>query len=518
MSSFRPCTALSGPRLGDLVSEWQSAKFMILHNTPMDAKFADPATMTCIMADVCIIYASPSKKMVRALDAALSRHWSVWWDDKIAVGDYRAEIERELAQAKCVIAVWCRVSRADEDVVDEAEFVKKRKIPLISVRAEAVDAPLGFGARQRVDLIGWDGDPGDPQIELLIRRIASVIPQRVQLLSRPATTDMGGKNSSLPALFYSVSSHETQLRPDEAVRALALFGARTILVSAYDVAKGDSSVAMIEALERCRSAGSIVLLDSGNYEASRKADRDWSPEYLRRALNITPHDLAFCFDDLESPQELDVIVRRVVDAVERDAKHTNAPMLPIVHAPRSIDGGYASDVLPEVMKMVARELKPPLLAVPERELGSGVLTRAKAVLNIRRSLDELGFYQPLHLLGTGNPITIAVMTAAGADSFDGLEWCRVVADTEDGRLYHFQHYDFFAYQSELAVSSVTREAVSNEGINYAGKVIFHNLDFFAEWMGELRRVVLEGKLDRFLTENLPKGSMRQLERALPEVL
>lgn len=65
---------------------------------------------------------------------------------------------------------------------------------------------------------------------------------------------------------------------------------------------------------------------------------------------------------------------------------------------------------------------------------------------------------------------------------------------------------------------MTREAVSNEGINYAGKVIFHNLDFFAEWMGELRRVVLEGKLDRFLTENLPKGSMRQLERALPEVL
>lgn len=43
-----------------------------------------------------------------------------------------------------------------------------------------------------------------------------------------------------------------------------------------------------------------------------------------------------------------------------------------------------------------------MIAVPERELGDGIVARARAVHEIRRSLDSLGFYQPLHLLGCGN--------------------------------------------------------------------------------------------------------------------
>ncbi|OAN46172.1 toll/interleukin-1 receptor domain-containing protein [Magnetospirillum moscoviense] len=188
------------------------------------------------MADLCIIYASPRRKIVEALDEILSPQWSVWWDDKITEGDYRGEIERQLAQAKCIIPVWCRVSRSDEDVIDEAEFARKRKVPLVPVLIEDVDPPLGFGGRQRVDLIGWNGDPNHPAIELLKKRISSIAPPRPHLLPRPATFEAGSKAAPAPVFFHSVSSHETQLRPDAAVRALSVFGARTILVSAYDTA------------------------------------------------------------------------------------------------------------------------------------------------------------------------------------------------------------------------------------------------------------------------------------------
>lgn len=470
------------------------------------------------MADVCIIYASPRRKIVEALDAILSPQWSVWWDDRIAEGDYRIEIERQLAQAKCVIPVWCRVSRSDEDVIDEAEFARKRQVPLIPVRVDDVDPPLGFGGRQRVDLFGWDGDPNHPAIELLKKRIATVTPARPRLLPRPAVFESGGKVAPAPVFFHSVSSHETQLRPDVAVQALSVFGARTILVSAYDSADERRLSGLADELGRCRDAGAMVLLDSGNYEALRKDDKGWTVDVFHAAIAATPHDLAFCFDEVNPPPDVDLIVRNVVAAVERDAKHTNAPVLPIVHAPRGDDGTYDTGDLPDLMRRIARELTPPLLAIPERELGNGIVERAKTVLAIRRALDELGFRQPLHLLGTGNPLSIAILAAAGADSFDGLEWCRVVADHQNGRMYHFNHYDFFAYQSELAESAVTREAAASDDVNYAGKVIFHNLAFFAEWMKELQERIREGKVDCFLSEKLPKGSMRQFEQALSGIL
>lgn len=470
------------------------------------------------MADLCIIYASPRRKVVQALDAILSLQWSVWWDDKIFEGNYRTEIERELTQAKCVIPVWCRVSRSDQDVIDEAELARKQNIPMVPVRVEDVDPPLGFGGRQWVDLFGWDGTSEHPAIRALKKRIASVTPAHPRLLPRPSTFTAGGKAVPAPVFFHSVSSHETQLRPDVAVRALSVFGAQTILVSAYDAVARKHPTKMVEELGRCRDAGAMILLDSGNYEAFRKNNKRWNADVFHAAMAVTPHDIAFCFDQVRPPRDIDRIARNVVEAVERDSKHTTAPVLPIVHAPRNSDGSFDTDCLPELMRRVARELTPPLLAIPERELGNGIVERARTVLAIRRSLDYLGFRQPLHLLGTGNPVTMAILAAAGADSFDGLEWCRVVADHADGRMYHFHHYDFFAYQSKLADSPVTREAAVSDKVNYAGKAVFHNLAFFAEWVNELQARIGEGKVDRFLSEKLPKGSIRQLEQALPGIL
>ncbi len=159
------------------------------------------------------------------------------------------------------------------------------------------------------------------------------------------------------------------------------------------------------------------------------------------------------------------------------------------------------------------------MAVPERELGNGILDRACAVNKIRRALNELGFYQPLHLLGTGNPLSIAILSAAGADWFDGLEWCRTVADGETALLYHLHQFEFFGWQSELLASPIVQEAVKSETISYQGKVAFHNLDFLSTWMTELRKHLSEGTIERLLTEKLPNGtkSVNLLESAVPGI-
>jgi queuine/archaeosine tRNA-ribosyltransferase len=473
------------------------------------------------LADICIIYAHPSKSVVAKLHALLSERYDVWWDERIHSGPYREKIERQLAQAKCVIPVWCRVSRADPDVIDEAKFSERRTIPLLPVRIEDVEAPLGFGPLQTIDLLGWKGELDHLGVQALMRNIQKVIDAPPPLLLRPNELVVNDHSVASPVFFRSVSSHETPIPPEEAVRALTLFGPDTLLVSAYDMVHQEHADRIVRDLESYRSAGGIVLLDSGNYEAYRKGDYEWNPDLLREAIEVTPYDEAFCFDQLEPPSEIDEAVRAVVSAVERDSAHGRRPVLPIVHAP--LNGATRAakiDLVPELMKRVARELRPALLAIPERELGPGLMERARNVYQIRKQMDTLGFYQPLHLLGTGNPLSIAVFTAVGADSFDGLEWCRTVVDHDKARLYHFQQYDFFAWQSEqYAVSPIVREAVRNDKVGFSGKVVFHNLEFFASWMKELREHLSAGKLDRFLSDKLPGGTrgMKLLETAVPEV-
>lgn len=479
------------------------------------------------MADICIIYAHPSKSIVAKLHALLSEQYDVWWDEKIHSGPYRQEIEKQLTQTKCVIPVWCRVSRDRENVIDEASFAKRRGIPLLPVKIEDVESPLGFDSLHTIDLIGWKGEREHPAIQTLIRNIAKALD------SPPIRLTQIVINNHLidaPVFFRSVSSHETPIAPEEAVRALKLFGPDTLLVSAYDMVHQENADRIVNDLESYRSSGGIVLLDSGNYEAYRKEDHEWNPDLLRKAIEATPYDEAFCFDELKPPSEVDEAVRAVVSAVERDSAHAQRPVLPIIHAPLDAATGIARvDLVPEVMKRVARELRPTLLAVPERELGAGLMERARNVYQIRKQLDTLGFYQPLHLLGTGNPLSIAVFTAVGADCFDGLEWCRTVVDHETGQLYHFQQYDLFAWQSkQYAVSPIVRDAVRSDKVKFSGKVVFHNLEFFASWMKELREHVSEGKLEIFLSDKFPGGprveggkrrkeGMKLLEIAVPEV-
>lgn len=225
------------------------------------------------MADICIIYARPSKPVVAKLHSLLSKLYDTWWDESIHSGPYRQEIERQLAQTKCVIPVWCRVSRADEDVIDEASFAKRRDIPLLPVKIEDVEAPLGFNSLHTLNLVGWKGELDHPAIQTLLQNISKVLDSPPGLLIRPKVLAINDRLTESPVFFRSVSSHETQIPPEEAVRALALFGPSTLLVSAYDIIHQENANRIVKDLENYRSAGGMVLLDSGNYEAYRKKDR-----------------------------------------------------------------------------------------------------------------------------------------------------------------------------------------------------------------------------------------------------
>ena len=121
----------------------------------------------------------------------------------------------------------------------------------------------------------------------------------------------------------------------------------------------------------------------------------------------------------------------------------------------------------------------------------------------------------MHVLGTGNPWSIAVLAAAGADSFDGLEWCRVVVDRQTHRLNHFQHFDFFNHQARLASSPVTAAAAVSDDVGFAGRAGLHNLDYYADLASRLQAYARKDGLETVVTSLLGEANTRQLSGQLP---
>jgi len=477
------------------------------------------------MADIFIAYSSRDRDLVSRLVELLSPQWSVWWDDKI-IGDFSKVIETEMGMAKCLLPIWSSSSRESANVRDELDLALENNLPIIPAKIEHCKAPLGYGAYSTIDLSTWDRSPEHADFLALKRKLASVIPPREK--SQRAIT-LGPSKAQLPSLFLSVSSHETQLVPLEAVKALRLFNVPNILISAYDMIKDRRDKGIIKELRRYQDQGGIVLMDSGNYEASRLDDTSWCIDNFEEVLGSVPHDLVFSFDVMKPSSNREKALKQIINAFQRDKNFTKKPVFPIVHAQlldkkkegeiAEIDkmGGRNLTDLPILIREVAEALNVPMIAVPERELGPGLIARAHTVKRIRDELDKLPFYQALHVLGTGNPWSIAVLAAAGADSFDGLEWCRMAVDRWHHRLNHFQHFDFFKFQADLADSEITRTALTDSKVDFAGKVALHNLDYYAELARLLSDAALKNNFEAFVTGVLGHANTKQLTKEFPEL-
>ncbi|MCC6302179.1 MAG: hypothetical protein IT489_05195 [Gammaproteobacteria bacterium] len=300
---------------------------------------------------------------------------------------------------------------------------------------------------------------------------------------------IGVKSLPLPVYFPSISSVKTALRPQEYLGFLSSLAGLNgqFLVSAFDLASIENSQSAKEALISANQSGVVTLMDSGNYESYWKdAQTDWRQIKFHKILGEFPCDLAFSFDEQRPPSNADDHVALITEHWREDqAAAGSCLVIPIIHAPVS--------ELPALCKAIAVRTDVTMLAVPERRLGNGILERARAVQAIRSALNEVGHYIALHLLGTGNPISITLYSAMGADSFDGLEWCQTVIDHDTGLLYHLSQADFFSGQT----------AWDNAGLSFQARTLAHNLEFFSDWMRRLRNAMNQHQLHEFCRLNLP---------------
>lgn len=464
------------------------------------------------MADIFIAYSSKDETIAKKLHDCLEHQWDVIYDF-YTVGNFTEFIEKEIKGSKCLIAIFSEQSKESPIFRNELLFAQDSGIPILGVKIDESEISLIFRSISYCQFWGWDGDLKYPELNKLRARISKVVsPKSAPLRLKQIIRD----KIPLPILFQSVSSFETQLPTHEAVEALDVFKYPSILISAYDLEKREeyNQKDFIKNIVAYKESGGVILLDSGNYEKCRNNNKYWSRKKFHDLVKSIPYDLMFCFDEYDLKQDIAELAAEIIESVAKDQQQTSVPVLPIVHTRIDDDGEYIFDSLPELVLQVAKSLSPSLVAIPERELGDGLLERIKNIVKIRTLLNSLTYYQPIHILGTGDPIAIPFFIAAGADSFDGLEWCRKVVDRDQHRLHHFHHFDLFAYQAKCADSYVARDAITQDEVKFIAKVIFHNLDFYTDFMSKLRVSTTKGSIRGFITENLPKPIWSELMNKL----
>lgn len=317
------------------------------------------------------------------------------------------------------------------------------------------------------------------------------------MVTRATELSIGARSLPLPVYFPSISSVKTVLRPQDYLQLLSSLGSlnRQFLVSAFDLASVEQPQPSQAALSSAQQVGVVTLMDSGNYESFWKdAQKDWKQADFHKMLADFPCDLAFGFDEQQPPVNVDDHIALIEERWRADqAAAGSCQIIPIIHG--------SDSELPALCATVATKTGITMLAVPERRLGDGVLERARAVKAIRSALNGLGRYVVLHLLGTGNPISITLYSAMGADSFDGLEWCQTVVDHETGLLYHLSQADFFAGQTEWG---------DDNNLSFQARTLAHNLEFFSDWMRRLRDAVNQERLPEFCRANLPPRTFHHI--------
>lgn len=462
------------------------------------------------MSDICVIYGSKDAELVGKLVALLKRDWQVWWDKDIHSGNWESAVRAAIGKAKAVVPVISPNTEGSDVFRDELELAKKKGKKVFPFVIAEADLPLGFGSLHRTDAIGWAGQD-NRDYKLLREKIHNAL--GCSSIIKPRSLTLRGKSMTLPAMIFSLSSHETQLDPTSGIALLGLATPPAGLVSAYDIYDLRKDKELFQSIDVVRRSSCVLVLDSGNYEAFRKSDvydpkkhkSGWRRErFLQIAARVSP-DMAFSFDHPAPTGRANEIADAIIastQADEQDISGRDYPICPIIHLPEK-----QSESIPRlastIITRVVKALDPVMIAIPERELGDGIVERARTVREIRRALDSLGKYYPLHLLGTGNPLSMMILSAFGADSFDGLEWCRTAADWDGWRLHHTQHFDFFSKNNLGRLPAGLRGLAQNDDVPYSLRVACYNMAAFQHWVREIQSRIGTPSLGELLELHIP---------------
>ena len=266
-----------------------------------------------------------ARKVVQEINAS---GFSSWLADDDSRTDWHTEVEELLPSDDCVgaVVIWSQASKKNSIVRDEAREVTRAKKPLLGLLLnDAGEAPYGLRDGPRHQL----GCGGDGSFEgQLVPKIEAVFGS---IKTQERALVLNDRKLLAPSMVLSVSSFETQIEPAPTLNLLSQVSPPAVLISAYDLlrpmgktkeSRVTPKISNTDSIERLRDAGSIIFLDSGNYEAMRYKDPNWKrgSRRLLEAQERVEVDLAFTHDsfpkettleEANAQRRIDEITRRV---------------------------------------------------------------------------------------------------------------------------------------------------------------------------------------------------------------
>jgi tRNA-guanine family transglycosylase len=300
-----------------------------------------------------------------------------------------------------------------------------------------------------------------------------------------------------PFFFPSISTVKTNYDVYEYFNLLKKVSYPGFLISSYDIFHEKKRRSLIKDVSSVTEGRIFTLIDSGNYESYWSGDTSWSFSKFQSILKDINADLCFSYDVFWAkgknfPQHLkETIKYAAMTAGAQKVGNT----VPIVHCEQKN--------FRQMIRGLVKTINPQIIGITERELGASLFERAKTIKKIREELDKMGKDVPIHVLGTGNPISLLVYTFCGADLYDGLEWRNTVVNPSDAHLYHFIQKDLI---------SCNCQACKIKNIPYHLQTMAHNLLFYIRFTDEIREGLTESNglplLKKYLPRHIHKALMK----------
>ncbi len=310
-----------------------------------------------------------------------------------------------------------------------------------------------------------------------------------------------GKVLSTPTYFPAISGTEFDTGVLDIISFLIDNSYPRILISAYDIRKLVPSLRrrLSDEIANYLRGGGHMMIDSGVFEGYWKKDRKWTYKTYSESLLKTDCDYYFAYDILPDGLQKKPFLKLTGKYILKSSKiNTKAHCIPIFH-------GQDPESLLAVMEnfLIQNPDLGEFVSVTEEECGHSFLERAHTIRKIRAILNSLDRPTVLHILGCGNPISLATYSYCGADTFDSLGWSRLLIEPIELRIYDI---------SQIELLKCTCEVCKKTQADSRIRAWLHNLLFYQKYIIQIQRMIRENTFRDFLLEFVGERNLKIIEK------
>lgn len=326
---------------------------------------------------------------------------------------------------------------------------------------------------------------------------STTILHKGEFSSRIIELGINQKKIITPTYFPSISSAVTRSQLFSLIRLYTDKNYPRLLVSAYDLHKEkDENLQSITKILESFQKRNFLFLDSGTFESHWLYDKQWNYAKYSKMIKKVKCDLFTSFDVIPS---LDTTEEDILQDIQKYSEQSmslqqNNQCMTIIH-------GNSFEQLCHIISNLLGSGKHPVLAIPERECGRTLSDKIKTVQKIRKIVNDYDDSILIHILGCGNPVSIALFSFAGADMFDSVDWSRWTIDPSSLQFTDISH---------IEILNCKCKACASKKFGIPSRVFMHNMLFYQDYLQELRQSIDQNAPKKLLDKYLGEQASSQI--------